>query len=517
VAGRATVSDIVVLATTWTFLVYSLGLAIVYLGLTLMASRDLRELTLARRSEPPNELFALPLTPPISVLTPAYNEAAGIVESVRSLLGLNYPELEVIVISDGSTDDTLERLAAAFALEPFDRVLQDAIDTAPVRGVFRSQLEPNLLVIDKENGGKADALNSGINASRYPLVCSIDADSILESDALLKSVTPIVHRPDLTIATGGIVRIANGAHFEGGSLINTGVPRGLLARFQLVEYLRAFIVGRAGWSRLKALMIVSGAFGVFRRDVLLEVGGYRTDTVGEDMELIVRLHRHMYDQDRPYRIEFIPDPVCWTEAPESLSVLRKQRTRWQRGLLDTMRIHREMLFKRRYGRLGLVGMPYFLAFELLGPAIEVLGIALTAVFAWQGLLHPAYALLLIGASIAVGVATSVASLAFEEAAFHRYPSWRHTAMLLVFSVLENFGYRQLTAWWRLVGLWQGLHGRSSWGAMTRTGSLGEQTSELETGPSEYWALRSSIEELTGSGDGRAVARAEAAATLSPPA
>jgi cellulose synthase/poly-beta-1,6-N-acetylglucosamine synthase-like glycosyltransferase/FtsZ-interacting cell division protein YlmF len=487
---------------------YSLAFAVAYSVLIILTARDLRDVALAHRSGPASDLLALPHTPPVSVLVPAYNEASGIVESVSSLLGLNYADFEVIVVNDGSTDDTLEQLVEAFALEPLDLVLQEDLETKRVNGAFHSRLHPQLLVVDKENGGKSDALNVGINASHCPLVCSIDADSILESDALLKAVRPIVHRPDLTIASGGIVRIANGARFEGGSLVHTGVPRSSLARFQIIEYLRAFLIGRAGWSRLRTLLIISGAFGVFRRDVLVEVGGYRTDTVGEDLELIVRLHRHMSDHDRPYRIEFIPDPVCWTEAPERLRVLARQRTRWQRGLYETLRFHRGMLFNPRYGRLGLVGLPYFFAFELLGPFIEALGLVLLAFFAWQGVLNAEYATAVIALSLGIGVLISVTSLAFEEVAFHRFPRWRQSGRLLMYAVLENLGYRQMTAWWRLVGLWQGITGKASWGQMARSGRLGELSTDVATGPSEYWTLRHALREVT-------AARREAAAAASP--
>ena len=510
--------ELLALTFTWAIIVYSVVLAATHLLLLELAALDLRDTQRSRRSEPPADLFALPLTPPMSVLVPAHNEEAGIIGSVRSLLALNYPEFEVIVVNDGSTDDTVARLSEAFALEPSDRIVQPTLVTAPLRGVYRSRLVPNLVVIDKENGGKADALNMGINAARFPVVCAIDADSILEPDALLKAVQPLVHRPNLTIATGGIIRTANGAKFEGGSLVETGIPRGLLGKFQLVEYLRAFIVGRAGWSRLKSLLIISGAFGVFRRDILLEVGGYRTDTVGEDIELIVRLHRHMRDAGRPYRVEFIPDPVCWTEAPEKLSILRRQRTRWQRGLLDTLMIHRGMLFNRRYGRLGMIGMPYFLAFELLGPVIEIIGIGLTLWLWWAGVLNAANAVLLLAIAVGVGVIISLASVVFEEAAYHRYPRWSQTAMLVAFSVFENFGYRQMVAYWRLVGLWQGLRRKSGWGTMTRVGRLGETESAPDIGPSAYAELRASIAERTRepAEEEVALARAQAAATSAPP-
>lgn len=313
-----------------------------------------------------------PLTLPISLIAPAYNEERTIVESVRSLLSLEYPEYEVIVVNDGSRDATLDTLIEHFELRAIPVTIEYSIPCQPIRDVYRSARYPRLVVIDKENGGKADALNAGIIMAAHPLFCAMDADSLLEGNALLRITRPFLEQPE-TVAVGGIVRIANGCRVEHGQVTEISLSSNPLVIFQHVEYLRAFLFGRVGWSALGALLIISGAFGVFKRQVVLDIGGYRHDTVGEDFELVVRMHRHMRDHKIPYRIVFLPDPVCWTEAPETLRVLGQQRNRWQRGLIDTLRIHRRMGLNPRYGRVGLLAMPYFVIIELIGPVIEMSG------------------------------------------------------------------------------------------------------------------------------------------------
>ena len=407
--------------------------------------------------------------PPVSLLAPAFNEELTIVESVRSLLSLQYASFEIIVINDGSRDGTLARLIKAFDLEPCDREPEPAAPHKPIRGVYQCPTQPRLLVIDKENGGKADALNAGVNFSRCPILCSMDADSILEPDALLRAVRPFVEDPERTVAAGGTVRIANGCRIDGGRVMSVGLPRSPLALLQTVEYLRAFLMARLAWSRLDSLLIISGAFGLFRRDAVIAVGGYTLKTVGEDMELVVKLHRHFRDAGLPYRIAFIPEPVCWTEAPESLAVLSRQRARWHRGSLETFWRHRGMLFNRRYGRVGWLGFGNILLVDTLGPVIEALGYLLIPGFWLAGLLSLEHLLAFLAVSFAFGIAISVGSLCLEEAELRRFPRARDLLILTLAAVLENFGYRQLNNLWRLQGTWQFLRGSHSWGTMTRKG------------------------------------------------
>jgi cellulose synthase/poly-beta-1,6-N-acetylglucosamine synthase-like glycosyltransferase len=408
-------------------------------------------------------------SPPITLLAPAYNEGQTIENSTRSLLALDYPEFEVIVINDGSKDDTLDVLKGAFALELAQRDYDTPLAHAKIRAIYRATNCEGLIVIDKDNGGKADALNAGLNLARAPIVCSMDADSILEPDALLRAVQPFVEDPQNVVATGGTVRIANGCVVRDGRVVEIGVPGNIWSLLQTVEYLRAFLLARLAWSKLGALTIVSGAFGLFRRSVLIEVGGYAQNTVGEDMELIVRLHRYFRERERPYRIAFVPEPVCWTEAPETLAMLARQRARWHRGALETFFSHRVMLFNPRYGRIGMLGMGQVLLFDVVGPIVEVAGYVLMPVMWLLGVLSFEYLLAYLALTFAMGVAISVGSLALEEAELRRFPRAVDLVTLALAAVLENFGYRQLNSFWRMRGLLQWARGVQSWGEMSRKG------------------------------------------------
>lgn len=407
--------------------------------------------------------------PPITLMAPAYNEEPTVVESVRSLLALQYPNFEVVVVNDGSKDDTLQVLIEAFELQPVHRQYDLGVPCKTIRGIYAAANQPKLVVVDKENGGKADALNAAINLSRAPIVCSMDADSLLESDALLRAVRPFVEDPARTVAVGGTIRIANGCRIEHGQVVEVGAPRNFLALLQTVEYLRAFLMARLAWSRIDALTIISGAFGLFKRQAVMEVGGYSHGTVGEDMELVLKLHKHFRRQKKPYKIAFIPEPVCWTEAPESLAVLARQRARWHRGALECFVRHRDMIFNPRYGRIGIVAFGHILLVDVLGPLIEILGYLIIPAFALLGVLDLAYLWALLAVSFGFGIAISVGALALEEAELRRFPNARTLLLLMAAAVVENFGYRQINNFWRLRGTWQFLTGAQSWGAMTRKG------------------------------------------------
>jgi cellulose synthase/poly-beta-1,6-N-acetylglucosamine synthase-like glycosyltransferase len=459
----------IVLGIEFVFLLYFLGLQGGYFGLNLISLFALpRYMQLRVISELPQSHSGF--DPPISVIVPAYNEAATIVSSIRSLLQLSYSEFELVVVNDGSKDDTLEVLKGEFKLAIFPEAYRIRLHTKPVRAIYLSTIYPNLRVIDKENGGKADSMNTGINAARYPLFCVIDADSILQRDSLQMAVQPFLEDPK-TIACGATIRVANGCQVRGGFLERTGLPSNPLALFQVAEYLRAFLFGRLGWSSVDALLIVSGAFGVFHKETVVSVGGFNRHTLGEDMELIMRLHRVMTERRVPYRIAFIPDPVCWTEAPENLRILRKQRVRWQHGLGDCIMLNRSLLFKRGSGAVGWVALPFFLIFEWLGPLLEVAGYVFVVVNYFLGLLSFASVLLFLLLAIGMGMLLSVSSLLLEELSFRTYPKMRHILLLFVAAIAENLGYRQLNSYWRLEGLvkWMAGH-KPSWGEMTRTAS-----------------------------------------------
>ncbi len=441
----------------------------VYISLTALSffaiRRYLQEHLLSQSSL---RMFQSSFYKPISILAPAYNEQNTIADNVRSLLQLHYPEFEIIVINDGSKDNTLEVLKREYRLRASHRPFESRLSCRKVRGVYVSDDHPRLVVVDKENGGKADALNAGINVSRYPLVSAIDADSILEHDVMLKLVRPFLDSPH-TVAVGGIVRVANGCSIRGGEVVEIGLSEKWLPNFQIVEYLRSFLFGRVGWDILNGLLIISGAFGVFRKDAVIGCGGYLHDTVGEDMELVVRMHRTMREQKKPYRITFVPEPVCWTEVPEDIATLSRQRNRWQRGLIETILRHRNMLFNPRYGVVGCFALPFFLLFEMLAPAIELTGY-IVFVFSWAfGIIDTGFAILFLTAAVLLGMVLSLSALVLEELSFRKYPRIRHIFKLFLFAVLENFGYRQIHSFWRIQGIWSFLRGEKKWGKMDRVG------------------------------------------------
>jgi len=451
------------------FLLYFIGINGVYILLNLVAISSLK------RYLDQHALDDLPrpysgFEPPISLLVPAYNEEATIAASVRSLLQLEYPEYEVVVVNDGSSDDTLEVMIREFRMAQFPEAFRKQLETHPMRSVYRSAVFPNLRLIDKENGGKADALNAGINAARYPLFCAVDADSILQRDSLRRAVEPFLEEP-LTIASGGTVRIANGCRVDGGFLTEIDLPHRLLPLLQIVEYLRAFLFGRLGWVPLNAVLVISGAFGVFRRDRVTEAGGYRTDCVGEDMELVVRLHRTHRLARRPYRISFVPDPICWTEAPETLAVLKSQRSRWQRGLSESLALNRSLFFHRRGGAPGWLAMPFMLIFEWFSPVVETAGYAFVIAGFLLGALSVEALVLFILVAVGFGLLLSTSALLLEELSFHMYPKPRHMLAMVGAVLIENLGYRQLVSFYRLIGMWQWITNKTApWGRMTRSGS-----------------------------------------------
>ncbi len=403
---------------------------------------------------------------PLTIIVPAFNEEQTIVESVYSLLQLQYPEFEVIVVDDGSTDTTFNQLQEAFDLYEINRSFDQALPCKTIKGLYASVDHPNLVIVNKANGGKADALNAGINVANFPLFCNIDADSILDADSLLKMTRPFLENRH-TVAVGGIIRVSNDCLVKAGKVVEVNIPRSSLARFQVVEYLRAFLFGRVGWGSLNNLLIISGAFGIFKRQAIVECGGYRTDTVGEDMELVVRLHRLNRIQKKRYEIQFTPDPVCWTQVPERLSGLSRQRRRWQRGLAESLHFNREMFLNPRFGTVGLLGFPFFVFFEKWGPVIELTGYLVFLLSAFLGILNVPFMLLFLTMAILLGILLSTSSIVLEELSFRRYRRLKDLLVLFCYAILENFGYRQLHSWWRLRGLWDFYRRKQGWGQADR--------------------------------------------------
>lgn len=409
---------------------------------------------------------------PVTILAPAYNEELTIADSVRSLLALNYPDFRLFVVNDGSKDATMAVLQREFALEPTTIDTDVVLHTTRTIAMFQSRSNPRLFVIDKENGRKADAINCGLSYAQTPLVCVIDADSMIEPDGLLRAAEPFMTDDGALIAVGGAIRIANGCQVESGQVLTVGVPRRWIPRFQTIEYLRAFLISRIAASNWSTLTLISGAFGVFRRSTLIEIGGYRHDTVGEDLEVITRLHRHCREQKRRYRIAFVPEIVCWTEAPATIAGLRNQRARWQQGALETITRHRHMIGRPRYGRIGMVALPMMILEDVICPPLEVLGYVLIPTLFTLGLLAPEVALSFLALSVLFGIFLSLGALIHEELQVRRTPSAKGLAILALTAIVENLGYRQMNSAFRLVGMWRHLRRRTGWAAVPRAGFQG---------------------------------------------
>ncbi len=441
--------------------------------LTIMGWAGVRNYVRRRPLRDYDEVAASTLSLPVSILVPAHNEQSSIVDSVRSLQRNQFVNLEIIVVNDGSTDQTATRMQSGFDMTAIELVPRAGLPCAEITAIMTSREDARIVLINKANGGKADALNAAINYATYPLVCAIDADTLLDRNALARLVWEFQADPT-TVAVGGIVRVVNGSTFADGELALVRTPRGMIVNLQILEYLRAFLGARIGWSRLGMLLIISGAFGLFRRDAIVAAGGYDPTTVGEDAEMVLRLHRTRRDAGLPCRITFFPDPICWTEAPNSMRTLARQRDRWQRGLAQMLWRHRGMLFRPKYGRLGFFGLPYFWLFELLSPVVEISGLIFVAIGLVIGYVNVQFALLLLGLTIFYGVILSFAVISIEERAFRRYLSWRDLLWLSWSAVVENFGYRQVLACVRLRAFWTLARG-SGWGEMQRVGFAGPST------------------------------------------
>jgi cellulose synthase/poly-beta-1,6-N-acetylglucosamine synthase-like glycosyltransferase len=459
----------IVLVFNWSVIYYFAILNGVYFILFLISLVEVVRFVKRTIFSDYEQILQSEMTWPISIIVPAHNESRTIIETVRSLLNVNYREFEVIVVNDGSTDGTLQRIIQTFELKKTDRIYRRTLPTGDVFGIYAALEIPNLVVIDKERGGKADALNTGINVSRYPLTCSVDADSLIEEDALLRVVKPFMEHPDEMVAVGGIVRIANGCEVREGRVTRIRLPDRLLPIFQVVEYLRAFLSGRIGWSTMRSLLIISGAFGLYRKSEVIAVGGYERWSETEDLEMVLKLHHRSSREGRRHRIVFVPDPVCWTEVPTTFRVLARQRNRWHRGLLQCLWHHKRMIFNPSYGVIGTVALPYFVLFEMFGPLVEVLGYLVVTLSWLMGLLNFEFFLLFLILAIFIGVLLSVAAVLLEEISFRRYPGWEHLAMLVLMAVLENFGYRQILTLFKVKAFWDFLRRRRGWGHMERQG------------------------------------------------
>lgn len=458
--------------------VYFVALCCFYLFLFVQAfGRMSRERGL-HQVEPYKKLKDSSFTPPLSIIVPAYNEEAGVIGTILSLVTgtgrLDYPQFEVIVVNDGSKDRTLESVIERFKMTPIRNKVfhrRNGIATKPIRNVYHSEIYPQLILVDKVNGGKADALNAGINLARYPYFASIDGDTVLDPDSFLKIMKPIVENTDVEVlAAGGNVLVANGSKVVKGRVQEMRLSRNPLVVMQSIEYLRAFLTGRIGLSRNNLLLVISGAFGVFKTSRVIQAGGYKADTVGEDMELVVRLHRMNIEQGWGARIEYVADPVCYTEAPESLKYLRRQRSRWHRGLFESLWTHRRMLANPKYGMIGFVAMPFYFFVEFLGPLVEFIGYVSLAVDLALGRVYIQYALMLFALMLVYGSFLSMGAVLMEEWRLGKYQKISELNRLMFYAFTEAFWYRPLMTLWRVWATVSMLLGKSKgWGEMKRKG------------------------------------------------
>lgn len=420
------------------------------------------------------EILSSSISPSISIIAPAYNETLNIVENVRSLLSNHYVNYDVIIVNDGSKDDSLEKLIKAYDLVKVDYLINNQIPTKPLReGVFKSTNPAfeKLIVVDKENGGKADALNTGLNISPNKYVACIDVDCLLLEESLQKMIKPFLESTDeKVIAAGGVIRIANSCVIKDGKLLGVNLPKNLIVRGQILEYLRAFLLGRMAWSKLNGLLVISGAFGLFDKKIAIEVGGYDTKTVGEDMEIIVRMRRHMEEQKIKYKVAYIPDPLCWTEAPDNYKIFISQRNRWTRGTIETLKKHKKIGFNRKYNALGTISYPYWLIYERLAPIIEVAGLLYFMYLLMNHTVKWDYAIAFIVLSYLFTVLFSIVTIISEELTYHQYKKKGIGFQLILTAFLEPFTNHPFILYAAIKGNFDYYFNKKiKWGEMTRKG------------------------------------------------
>lgn len=460
-------------------LVFSISILTSYLILATISAREIIFYIKKNSFVDFKSILSSTISPSVSLLAPAYNEGKTIVENVRSLLSLHYSNYEVLIINDGSKDDSLQQLIDNYELEKVNFFVDEKVPAKKVLGVYKSKNPAffKLTVVDKQNGGKADALNVGINVAKYDIVAAIDVDCIIEDDALLKMVKPFLEETEKkTIATGGVVRIANSCEVRLGRITKIRLPEKFLPRIQVLEYMRAFLLGRMAWSKLDGLLLISGAFGMFDKQTVINVGGYNHKTVGEDMELVVRMRMYMHEQNLPYRVAFIPDPLCWTEAPETWKILGRQRNRWTRGTAETLTLHKKLFFNSRYGILGMLSFPYWFFFEWLAPLIEFTGFMF---FLYLVVTHQVYwmfFLCLLGVVYCFALFLSTIAILSEEISFHQYKKTSEMLKLIGTAMVEPLFFHPITVYWAIKGNIDLIRGKKSWGEMSRTGFANKKTS-----------------------------------------
>lgn len=448
------------------FLLYSIALILIYGWIGWCAKGANKEYILKNSLTDYSSIIHSIDAPGFSLIAPAYNEGATIVENVRSLLSLYYTNLEIIIVNDGSKDDSLQRLIEAYDLYPSNFLVEGDLETKKIRGVYKShnKVFKKLIVVDKENGGKSDALNVGINISTKDYIVCIDVDCILEQDAISKLAKPFLDDPDSKIiACGGVIRLANNCEIIDGKITKVNLPKTLLGKSQALEYIRAFILGRMAWSKINGLILISGAFGAFDRKIVLACGGYDHNTVGEDMELVVRMRRYMSEQNVNYKVVNIPDPLCWTEVPENKEILTKQRNRWMRGTIETLYKHRILFFNPKYGKLGMISYPYWFFFEFLGPVVEFFGFIVLFIFVILGIINWSIFYALLAFVFLYGILYSIYAILIDITTYNVYYKTKDIPKLILTAFLEPIYFHPKVVWASIKGIKDYFLKNSQWG------------------------------------------------------
>ncbi|WP_348823086.1 sulfatase-like hydrolase/transferase [Flavobacterium aestuarii] len=422
---------------------------------------------------PNNVIIKSNYIPGVSIVAPAFNEGATVVNNVKSLLSLTYPKFEIVLVNDGSSDATLEKLIKEFELVKVDFYYQEKIKTHTVRGHYKSTnpLYSKLLVVDKENAkSKADAVNVGINSTKYPLFICTDVDCILKNDTVIKLAKPFIEAKKRVIATGAGIRISNSCEVKDGFLVKIHFPKGWLPRFQELEYVRAFLFGRMAWSKINGLLLVSGALGMFDKEIVIAAGGYFHKSLGEDMELVTRMRKYMYDNKLPFSIQYIPESLCWTEVPATKEVFIRQRMRWARGLVQTLYLHKSVFFNPKYQKTGFLIFPYFFFFEFLIPILEVIGVAvliLSFIFLHEDYVNFLYLTLTV---YLFYIILTFISILLDDVIYKNYANAKEIVILVLMAIIEPFCYHPINVYASLKGYYNFFSLKEqSWGNMQRQG------------------------------------------------
>jgi len=452
---------------------FTITLLMLYVVLGISSSLALRRHTFKNSFVNYDDVAISPLSPPVTIISPALNEEKSILNTAKTLLGIRYSNFEVIMVNDGSSDKTLKILKDNFQLKKTNYFFDYKIPCKRIRGIWKSTNPrfKNLIVLDKVNGGsKADAINAALNVTRNDLVVTIDADSIIEPDSLSKLVKPFLEeKKKKVIGAGGTIRVLNSCEVENGKIKRVNLPKSFLAKLQVLEYTRSFLLGRMAWAKLDGLMLISGAMGMFDKKTMIQCGGYDTTGIGEDMEVVLKMRRYMVNQKKKYIVTYIPDPLCWTEVPEDLKSLKTQRTRWTMGLADSLEKYKGMFFNPKYGKLGLLGYPFWFIFEWLAPVLASMGILYTIFLIATSSMNWPFFALITAFIYSFSVFLSSFTILFEELTFHKYRNKKDVVKLLLVSFVEPFLY-PMHAYFAVVGNIKYAFNNNGWGKIKRNGN-----------------------------------------------